>query len=848
MLRVALRGLLARKLRSALTAVAVVVGVAFVSGTFVFTDTIDAAFTDLFERTEKGVDVSVRPPRIVDTELQEPPTMPASVLARVRGVPGVEAAEGIVQGQGLVLDRRGRPLTSAGPPTLLLSTRPERFQPLDYVAGRAPAAPGEAALDRSTARKLGHEVGSRVTVAGRAPARAYTVSGIVTLGEANNLGGARVVVLTVPEAQRITGHRGYDEVVVAAAGGTSPEALKARLQRALGDGFAVRTGKEEADRQAKELRDDLGFLRTALLVFAGVALLVGAFLIFNTFAVTVAQRAREFALLRTLGASRGQLLRSVLVETVVIGLLASALGVLGGLALAPGLRGLLGAFGVELPGTGTVVAPRTIVAGFAVGLLATVLSGVVPARRATQVQPVEAMRESATPGVGRVSRGRVAAALALLGAGVALVVAGLAGVTGSSGGDAGVLGGGAVAMMLGTAVLAPVLVRPLARAVGAPLRRLQGLPGTLARENAVRQPQRTAVTASALMVGLALVVFVVIFAAGIRASVGRVVEEQVSASLVVVNQDGFSPIPAGAARRLAAVPGVTTASALRYSQGRVRGVPGTTDVSGVEPRTIASVLHLQWERGSDATLRGLRDDQAVVDGAWARDHGLGVNRTLSVLTPAGRREAYRIVGTFENAVGLTGNVIVTNAALSRAWGSRDDAAVLAAGTGDAEALDRRADAALRAFPAAEAMTTAEYQEEQSRQVDQLLGLVFALLSLSVIVALLGIVNTLALSVHERTRELGMLRAVGMSRRQVRRMVRSEAIITAVIGALLGLVLGVALAALVSRPLADEGFTFAIPVTTLAVLPVLAAVAGVVAAIPPARRAARVDVLRAVTTE
>jgi putative ABC transport system permease protein len=848
LLKVALKGLLARKLRTALTGFAVVIGVAFVAGTFVFTDTIDASFKDLFERTQKGVDVSVQSRLAVEEDFATPPPMPAETLQRVQAVPGVEEAAGSVSLDGTLLDREGDPILSQGPPTIIVSAQPERFDPFTYDEGGPPETADEVVLDKGTADEYDFNVGDTVTVAGRAPQKEYTVSGIATLGDSENLAGSRLVELTLPEAQRVLEEPGYHDISVAAEDGTSPEELKAAIARELGSGFAVRTGEEQAEKQAQDLSDALGFIRTALLVFAGVALLVGGFLIFNTFSVTVAQRTREFALLRTLGASRPQVLGSVLAETVVIGLGASVLGIALGMLLAPGLRALLASFGIDLGSTSLVLEARTIIAGLLVGLLATVVSGFVPARRATRVEPVAAMRDAATPGPGRLRRRRIVVALVVEAAGVVVLLYGLLGDPGPANATATLLGLGSLLMIFGFALLAPTLVRPLSSVIGRPLERMQGLTGRLARENATRQPQRTAVTASALMIGVALVVLVAIFAAGVRATIDQGIDEQVRAASIVTHEDGFSPLPRGVAERLAQVDGVTAVSSIRFETGRLAGESGTTSVSGVDTDTVRDVLTLDWVEGSDAVLSDLGEGNAAVNDEFADEHDLAVGDTVRFTTPRGTEVSYRVSGIYDASAGVVGGVLVSNASLERDWDAKDIAFALVAGDADPEALKRAEQSALAQFPTAEPQTIADFKEEQNQQVNGLLGLIYALLSLSVIVALLGIVNTLALSVHERTRELGMLRAVGMSRRQVRRMVRAESVITAAIGALLGIVLGIAFAAIVSRPLADEGFVFELPVGTLVAVVLLAAIAGVLAAISPARRAAKVDVLRAVTTE
>jgi putative ABC transport system permease protein len=848
MLKVALKGLLTRKLRTALTGFAVVIGVAFVAGTFVFTDTIDASFKDLFERTQKGTDVSVQARLAVEEDFAEPPTMPKDTLDRIKDVPGVAAINGFVSHDVTLIDREGDPILSNGPPTIAVTAaQDKRFDPFEYAEGGPPQSNDEVVIDKATADKYDFHEGDTVTVQGQQPAKQYKVAGVATVGDSENLAGSRLVVFTLDEARRVTGHDGYDDISVAAESGTSPEELKAAISRELGRDFTVRTGKEQAEKQAQDLSDALGFIRTALLVFAGVALLVGSFLIFNTFTVTVAQRTREFALFRTLGASRRQVMSSVLAESFVIGLGASIVGIAAGLLIAPGLRALFGAFGLELGSTTVQLHARTIIAGLAVGILATVISGFVPARRATRIEPVEAMRDAATPGVGRLRKRRILVAAAVELIGLAILLYSLFGDPGNANATASLLGGGAVLMMFGFALLAPTLVRPLSALVGRPL---PGLTGHLATENARRQPQRTAVTASALMIGVALVVFVAIFAAGIRATIDEGIDKQVRAAGIVTHQDGFSPLPTGVVGQLEKVDGVAAVSPIRFETGKLVSDNKNLGVTGVDPRTVAEALSLEWKQGSNAVLSGLGDDEAVVSQDWADSHDVGVGDDIAFITPRGKKVTYKIAGTYDAQVGMIGDVTVSNDSLAGDWESKDIAFAMVVSTPgtDADQLRRAEDQALKTFPTAKPQTIAEFKDEQNKGVNGLVTLIYALLALSVIIALLGIVNTLALSVHERTRELGMLRAVGMSRRQVRRMIRAESVITAAIGAVLGTVLGIVFALIVSRPLAADGFVFSLPIGALIAVFILAGLAGMAAAIPPARRAAKVDVLRAVTTE
>ena len=479
-------------------------------------------------------------------------------------------------------------------------------------------------LDRGTANKYDFKVGDTVTVSGTAPAKQFKVSGIASLAGQDNLGGARLVGFTLPEAQRMTGHDGYDSISVA-TGGNDADQVKAALSRELGRDFLVRTGEEAAEQTAQDFADALGFIRIALLVFAGVALLVGGFLIFNTFTVTVAQRTKEFALLRVLGASRGQILRSVLIETFVVGLVASILGVLAGLVVAPGLAALLAAAGIDLGTTGMVVKPMHRAHrprrrhGRDDGLRASSRPAARPA-----IEPVTAMRDSVTPGIGHLRTRRIVGSIALMGVGlIACLFYGLLGGIDSGSAAASLLGLGAVLMMFGVAFLAPLLVRPLARVLGAPMARFQGLTGKLARENAIRQPQRTAVTAAALMVGLALVVLVAIFAAGLSASINKTIDDQMQAAMIVQNEDGFSPISAEVVRARQGRAGRRERRRVPLRAGhRRRRRRGDDAVNGIDPATVGSMITLKWDQGDAGTLSGLTDRQAVVDTDWAATHDL----------------------------------------------------------------------------------------------------------------------------------------------------------------------------------------------------------------------------------
>ena len=670
--------------------------------------------------------------------------------------------------------------------------------------------------------------------------------GVTTFGGAGSTGGAAFTVLTLPEVQALAGEPGkITDLDVQAQPGVTQTELKRRVAADLGPSVLVRTGDEDARQESQDLSQILSYLTIALLGFGLIALLVGAFVIFNTFSMTVAQRTREFGMLRTIGASRKQILQAVVLEALLIGFAGSVLGLFAGVGLAPLLAGLLGMIGFDLPSTALVLAVRTIVVAIVLGTVVTLLSSLAPALRATRISPMAAMREGAT-GASRTKRRWVLVLQSgVAGIGLVLMLVGLfAGLAMSP--ALTLLGIGAVLVFVGVGLLSPLLVGPLAALIGRPLAATGGVAARIAQGNSVRSPGRTAGTAAALMIGVALVAFVAIFVNGFSASFSGAFEKTVAAQFVVFDPSGLTP--EAVAPAAAKLPGVAAAANIRVGKGKL---PSGADVSlaGLDPKVATKVVNIDWADGSDDTLRGLASQDAMLEVDWAKERSLHVGSSFVLRNP--EREPVRLTvrGTYEDRGQLFGDVIVPEATLRERFGARTVlAAFIASAPG---ASDDRVRAELsglldRDFPTLEPQTREEFIAQQVGQVNQILYVFYALLALSVIIALLGIVNTLALSVYERTREIGLLRAVGASRRQIRQIIRGEAIITAVMGAVLGVAIGVLFGVLVSRPLGSQGFVLALPYATLVVLLVLGALAGVLAAIVPARRASRIDVLQALT--
>jgi putative ABC transport system permease protein len=844
-----LKSLWARKVRALGTSFAVVLGVAFVAGSFILTDTIFAAFDEIFSESLSGTSVVITAENPVEQENGELPTISAKLLPRVQRTPGVKLAAGAIFTPGGFFDSKGEKIGNKFAPKFISSTLPGELESLTYIDGHRPRGPTEASIDKAAAEGADLELGEDIELIGQGSARKFRLVGFTQLGSAS-FGGASIAQVLLPVAQALTHKLGrFDQISVAAAEGVSPALLKRRIKAEMPPGVRVETGTESADRSSEEIRDNLSFLQTFLLVFGFIAVFVGSFLIFNTFSITVAQRISEFGMLRTLGASRRQILTTVIVEALAIGLLGAIIGIAAGFLIALLLQALLEAFEIDLPTTSLVMESRTIVVALLVGVLVTLVSSLIPALRSTRVPPIAALHAFVPTPTRRRRLVFLAFAILLGVVGLAMVLGGLFG-NADAGAAAGLMGGGAVVIVIAVSLFSPRLVPPLAAIAGWPLERLRRLLGRLARENAQRNPSRTAVTAAALMIGLALVAFVTVFSAGLKSSVAQVVDENFAGGLVIQNSDGFSPIPNGTATAARKVPGVELVATIRSTQAKLVGTGAGARLSAPTP-DIEKTVKVEWKKGGPSALRDLADDQAILSDSFASENDLEVGDRFRLLSQTRKRPSFEVVGEFSSKLGVFGSVLITQPALAREFAQTQDTTDFvetAPGT-DATAVQARLTKLVEtAFPTAEVLNQQELKESREKQVDQLVNLIFALLMLAIVISLFGIANTLALSIHERTRELGMLRAIGMSRRQVRTMIRYEAVITALIGAILGMVLGVVFAALIAQPLKDEGFTLSYPVGSLVVLLIAAALLGVVAAIFPARRASRLDVLESLQYE
>ena len=841
MLRATWRGLLARKLRLLLASLSVLLGISFASGAFVLTDSIGRVFDNLFSTINSGTAVTVQGVSAFGTSSfdgndREP--VPQSVLDRVSRVEGVSSAIGSIGQPTTLILPNGKAYKSAGPPVLGVSYHQGSPQEtLTIVRGTAPVGRSQVLVDAHTMDKQGLRLGDVIGVIGNGAQQKATIVGIARFGSSNSLAGATLLAFDPPSAQALFGTPGaWDELSVAADPGVSDQALRDRIAKALpAKRFEVLTSAQSAAQQSDDIKQGLGFFNTFLQVFAAVALFVGAFLIFNTFSMLVAQRTRELALMRALGASRGQVLRSVLSEAVAVGLV-GGLGGLGlGILLAKGFRGLMNAIGIEIPKGGTVIEARTVVYCLVTGVLVTVVAAVVPARRAGRMAPVQALRESGPAEAKSLTR-RTLVGSALLLLGVVALVSGL------SAGAIVTVGLGAVLSFVGVTVVSPVFARPVVGALAAPFARL-GIPGRLGRGNAMRNPRRTSTTAAALMIGLALVAAMSTLGSSAKKSVVSTVASSFGADYVL-HTDQYQPFSPAVAQALAGRAELADIASFTMAPAKV-GKAGPQSVQGVDPGALQAVLKLKVLRGD---LDGLKPGQLAVSKAEAKNLGEPAIGSRVTVTWAKTGEQDMTLGAVYDNNQFAGGYLVTAADFAKNVTDRKVMVIAVKRAPASSPAQSRAsiEQALTGFPNVQVEDQAEFVKEQGDQINGILNFITGLLAFSILIAILGIINTLALSVIERTRELGLLRAVGLQRTQLKRMIRVESLVIAVFGALLGTVVGVGFGWALVDSLHDQGITeFAVPWQRIVLVLVVAALGGIVAAALPARRGARLNILQAI---
>ncbi|MEP6758119.1 MAG: FtsX-like permease family protein [Actinomycetota bacterium] len=848
MLRATIKSLLGRKLRLLLTALAVVLGVGMTAGSFILTDTALKSFDDLFGNVFKGTDVVVQATTAFAPGAgsnsgggSERRPIPESVLPQVQSVGGVASADGSIGGTAWIVDPvTNKVVQNGGAPPIGGSWNADTTTLTVGAGGTPPTGPDQVAIDAGTATDHDLSVGQKVKVVTSTGPGEYTISGIVRFGDASSLLGATLALFDLPTAQKLFDREGeFDAIYVKGDGSVSPDQLATQIAAVLPSGYQAITAASAAAEQQDQVGQGLGFLRTFFLVFGFVALFVGAFIIFNTFNIVVSQRSRELALFRALGARRRQVMTSVLIESAIVGLVASIGGVLLGMLLAKALEALLSGIGLKLPPTSLVVASRTIVVSLLLGTGITIAAAIPPARRAARVAPLEALRDSRAPSAS--IRRRVIVGSVITAGGFAAIGAALFGNVSNAGI---VVGLGAALTFLGVAMLSPLFARPVAAVIGRPFR--GHIAGRLGGENANRNPRRTASTAAALMIGLGLVAFVAVFAASLKASAAATLDQVLGADFTL-SSNQFAPFSPQLAKDLAGKSEFSTVSVLRQAEAHAGA--SDTFVTGIDPATIADAINIDLTSGSLADLA--QPNTVLVSRTEADGKGLSVGSTVDMKFAATGVQPLRVVGTFETN-GLLNDYAVSLATYDANVEQVLDQSVFV-NVADGVSMDQAKgdlDALLQKdYPDVQANDQAATKAQYLSSVNQLLAIVFVLLFLSVFISLFGIVNTLSLSIYERIRELGLLRAVGMSRKQVKRMVRVEAVIIAILGAVLGLVIGIVFAWAMQRALVDLGVSkLSIPVGQLVFMLIVAALLGVFAAILPARRAAKLNMLEAISYE
>ena len=849
MLRVTLRSLWAHKLRLGLTALAVVLGVGFIAGTFVYTDTIGKAFDGIFEDAFQGVDIVVS----ADSELQfgEGIYLPESEILRLKDVKGVDDLVPFLQGLGIViLDKDGEPIGGQGPPQFAFSFMETDLETGGFKLreGAYPEGSGDVVIDVKTAADNNFVIGDNVSVvAPTGPARLYALVGIAGFGDLDNLGGATSALFDLRTIQMLLEREGQlTGASIQVAPGANVDDVIARMGPLLPEGARAISGQTAAEEQAIAIQEGLAFFNTFLLSFAAIALFVGTFTIANTFRIIVTQRTRELALLRALGASARQVNQMVLIEAFVIGVLASITGIAAGFGLALLLKIGLEAFGIALPTAPATLQPRTIVVSLLVGVGVTVISAFLPARRASRVPPVAALREDlvAPPRKALTTRAIVGSAVTALG--LAVLFFGL--FVSLEVGPPAILyvGLGAGVVFIGVSLLSPLIARPVARVIGWPFARLYNVPGRLAQENAIRAPRRTSATAAALMIGVTLVTLASVMAASIRGTIDDIIGSSIEADVIIRANNDFDPTASF-------TPELATQAAQDESVDEVsRQQTGVALFNETEVFVIGIESNYPDFFPVDDSEGNLNPGpgEVVIDQAIADANLLPVGSELRLLFEATGPTSFTVVGTASGDT-WTDVIAISQAEWIKNYEIESDTQVfvrVAPGFTPEEVQTRLAVLA-EDVPTAQVQTFEELSSDVEQQINQLLNLITGLLALAVIIALIGVTNTMTLSVFERTREIGLLRAVGLSRRQTRRMVRAEASIIAVFGAVLGVVIGLFFAWAILQALRDEGFSaFVVPVGTLALWIVVTGLLGIVFAILPAWRASRLDVLEAIAYE
>ncbi len=848
MLKATLKSLFAHKGRLALTVLSIVLGVAFVTGTYVYTDTTNAAFDDIFATAYEGVDIHVAGNS--EFTLGEGVFFDESVAADISEVDGVARVEPSLITMGVqVIDAAGNTLGTPGAPGLGVGIDPGAEQVgvgIEIREGRVPTGPGEMLLDAGTATDGEFALGDPVPVATpTSPLQDFTLVGILGFGELDNIGGATFAVFEMGTAQDLFNRPGeISEVNVGIEPDADLDTVIAAIGAVVPDGVDAQSAQSAAEQDAGEIQEGLGFFTTFLLVFAFIALFVGTFIIYNTFQIVVAQRMRELALMRAIGSTRGQVLRTVLLEAVIVGIIASVIGILAGLGLAIALRAVFDAIGIALPASSLILAPRTIFIGLLLGVVVTAISATIPGIAASRVPPVAAMSAEAVAPRRRSLRWRAILGTVVLVTGAALILGGLGSDTTDTTLALSSVGTGALVMILGAYVLSALAARPVSSFVGAPFARLFGISGKLAQRNAGRSPRRTSATAAAIMVGTALITLALVLSFSLRAAVDEIFATGISAEVVVLpaNQFSITGFPPVLADDIAALPEVEEVT--RLATGPVFVADTESFVVAVDDN-YADFFEIRDVVGSPDLEPGV----ALVTPGQAESNDWRVGDSIDIVFEATGPQRFTVGGIVDSPA--LGSLVIGREDFSTNFATDADSQIyvrLVDGVTPEEGRDIVA-AAAEDVPAANVQTAEELVSSISDGVNAILGLVTGLLGIAVLVALIGVTNTMALAVIERTREIGLLRAVGLNQRQTRRMIRFEASIVSVFGALLGVVLGVFFGWAIVRALAAEGFgILVIPGWALALAVVVTGLLGVLFAIWPAHRASRLNVLEAISYE